>query len=180
MWLIWWSANILVAILTLSVLTFAITQLFNSTFRGFPPFWSTRSQVIARAIENLSPGTTDTVYELGCGRASFLRSLAARFPAARYIGVEYAFWPYLLGRLFTWQSRERIKIIKENFFKTDLRPATLIYFYLLPEVMPRLGAKLRTECRPGTIIISYQFSLPGWPPERKISQGHDTLYFYRI
>jgi tRNA G46 methylase TrmB len=36
------------------------------------------------------------VYELGCGRAGFLRALEEKFPQAKYIGVEYSFWPYLL------------------------------------------------------------------------------------
>lgn len=172
--------SVFLSLIVLILLSFAVAQFFNVMFRGLPPFLSTKSSVIIKAIEGVNLNSKDVVYELGCGRAKFLKNLYKKFPGTEYIGVEYSFLPYLLVKLELWLINSRIKIIKNNFFKISLADATLIYFYLLPEIMARVGQKIKSECRSGTRIISYQFSLPGLHPEKVIINKNDRLYFYRV
>ena len=171
--------DIILFIITLALLLFAITQFFNVLVRGLPPFLPTQDKIILRAGENLQLNSQDVVYELGCGRAKFLRSLVKKFPEAEYIGIEYSFLPYLLSRFQLLFTPGHIKIIKHNFFTVDLRRATLLYFYLLPETMERLSAKIKKECRPDTKVISYQFSLPDLVLDKIVIDQNRRLYFYR-
>jgi hypothetical protein len=166
--------------ISLLLLIFAAAQFFNVIVRGFPPFLPTKDKIITLASADLQLNNQDVVYELGCGRAKFLRNLAQKFPAAEYIGIEYSFFPYLLSKLQLLISREPVKIRKANFFKVDLSRATLLYFYLLPETMERLSLKIRQDCRPGTRVISYQFSVPGLELEKMVINKRDRLYFYRV
>ena len=43
--------------------------------------------------------------------------------------------------------------------------------------MPPLAKKIREECRPGTMIISYVFSLPGFTAEKVLKDGDSNIYF---
>ncbi|MFA6995532.1 MAG: hypothetical protein WC249_03985 [Patescibacteria group bacterium] len=172
--------SVFLIIIVAALLSFTVAQFFNVMVRGLPPFLSTKDSIITKAIEGVSLNSEDVVYELGCGRAKFLRSLYKKFSGTKYVGMEYSFLPYLLVRLELWLTNSRIKIIKNNFFKISLDDATLIYFYLLPEIMTRMGQKIKNECRPGTRIISYQFSLPGLRPEKIIINKNDRLYFYQV
>ena len=55
--------------------------------------------------------------------------------------------------------------------RADLSDANVIYCYLLPHFMGPLWKKLRQECKPGTLLYSYAFSVPGVTPET-VMQPH--------
>ena len=171
---------ILFGIIDIALLSFTVAQFYNVIIRGLPPFLPTQNVMIAKAVENIRLDRRDVVYELGCGRAKFLRNLAHRFPEAEYVGIEYSFLPYSLAYLQILISRLPVRLIKDNFFKIDLARATVLYFYLLPETMRRLSLKIKQECRPGTRVISYQFSLPDLDLERISIYKNKRLYFYRV
>ena len=65
-------------------------------------------------------------------------------------------------------------------FKADLQDADFIYCYLFPGMMGKLGAKIRSECKPGAIFISYMFSVPDWKPKQIITQNNGIIYFYEV
>jgi hypothetical protein len=174
------SLLILLCLALIVLLFFTIEQFFNVLFRGQAPFISTNKKIIKKAVEKIQLNVGETVYELGCGRALFLKSLAKKFPAARYRGVEHSLLPYWLAKLQNAVAKSKIEIIKDNFFKINLSDANLIYCYLNPKMMEELSLKIKSECRPGTKIISYQFSLPGARLEKFIKDGSKRIYFYRV
>ena len=168
-------------LLLLVFFIFFIIQFFNICFRGFAPFISTRPKVIQKIINELKMEEDSTVYELGCGRAGFLRALRKKYPQAKLIGIEYSFLPYLIGQIQNSLTGCKLKILKENFLKADLSEADVIYCYLNQATMKKLAAKFSQECRPGTVIISYLFSLPDRESEKVIEAGkREKIYFYRI
>jgi hypothetical protein len=161
---------------------FFVVQFFNICFRGFAPFISTRPKVIAKIISELKMRKDATVYELGCGRAGFLRALRKKYPQAKLIGIEYSFLPYLLGQIQNSFTGCKLKIIKKNFLKVDLSRADVIYCYLNEASMKALEGKFNKECKSGTVIISYMFSLPNMKSEKELAVRNekDKVYFYRI
>ena len=56
--------------------------------------------------------------------------------------------------------------------------------YLFPDVMHDLAQKLTSELKPGAIIISFNFNLPGLVPDqivRPVGSLHsDPIYIYRV
>ena len=82
---------------------------------------------------------------------------------------------------------DRVKVLKQDLFKTDISQATVLTMYLLPNTVNMLSEKLQTELRPGTRIISHDYGLAGWIPEEtkqfdledkiKISGVTTTLIF---
>jgi len=169
-------------LLLLVFFIFFVIQFFNICFRGFAPFISTRSRVIQKIINELKIKEDATVYELGCGRAGFLRALRKKYPQAKLTGIEYSFLPYLLGQIQNSFTGSKLKIIKKNFLKVDLSQADVIYCYLNEKTMKSLEGKFKNECKGDTIIISYLFSLPNTKSEKELAVRNekDKVYFYRI
>jgi hypothetical protein len=56
----------------------------------------------------------------------------------------------------------------KNFYNQDLSKADIFFCFLTPKAMLKLSAKFESELKPGTRIISYAFSIPGWSPEKII------------
>jgi hypothetical protein len=69
--------------------------------------------------------------------------------------------------------------VVQDLFATDVSPATVVTLYLGPDVNRRLRPKLLRELRPGTRIVSHDFSLGDWSPEQTVSvpqaPGHQVL-----
>jgi hypothetical protein len=63
---------------------------------------------------------------------------------------------------------DRVKFVKQDLFKTDISQATVLTMYLLPDTVNMLKDKLATELKPGTRIISHDYPLTGWIPEKYV------------
>jgi trans-aconitate methyltransferase len=160
---------------------FFISQFYNIIFRGFAPFIASKKSVINKIIENLEIKDGQKVYELGCGQANFLRQAERKNPKAKFIGVEYSFLPYVLAETQLSFSNSHINFKKENFYKTDLHDADIVYCYLNVKTMIGLEKKFIAECKPGTQIVSYQFPLPNRTADKVLEiDKNDKVYFYTL
>jgi hypothetical protein len=172
--------SILVFIALLILLS---SQFYNIIFRGFAPFISSRPFVIQTVLRELNMKEDAKVYELGCGKAGFLRAIEEKYPRARLVGIENSLWPYLLARLQKVLSKSKMELRKGDLFKADIKDADVIYCYLINTMMPRVGEKVKGECKPGTLIVSYIFSIPGWTPEKDVEvkeKPGEKIHFYRV
>jgi len=80
------------------VLVFSSIQFYNIVFRGFAPFISTKFEAILTILKDLNLKGSEHVYELGSGKAGFLRAIEQRFGNKNLIGIEYSFFPYILEK----------------------------------------------------------------------------------
>jgi hypothetical protein len=76
--------------------------------------------------------------------------------------------------LIGWRARRgavhgQVRILRENFFHTNLRKADVITAYLSPAAMEKLAPKLLAELKPGARVVSYRRPIPGWL--RRVSVG---------
>jgi hypothetical protein len=69
---------------------------------------------------------------------------------------------------------ERVKFVRQDFFKADISQATVITMYLLPSVNMQLRPAL-LALKPGTRIVSHDFDLGDWPPDRKTTVRKNTF-----
>jgi len=178
-----WSLVIfLIFLICLTIfLIFFVVQFYNIFFRGFAPFIATKRKIIKKIIDEIEVKKSTKIYELGCGRAGFLRAVRKAYSEVELIGIEYAFFPYLIGQIQNAFTRSRLKIIKKNFFKVDLSEADVIYCYLNGKMMKELEEKFKKECKKGTMIISYTFPLHKTQPAKVMSveNSSDKVYFYK-
>jgi hypothetical protein len=64
-------------------------------------------------------------------------------------------------------------VIEGDLFDADISAATVVTLYLSPSVNNRLETKLRRELRPGTRIVSHQFGIGAWSPDRVVRAEDD-------
>jgi SAM-dependent methyltransferase len=137
---------------------------------------------IAEAMLTLAGVTKDdVVYDLGSGDGR-LPILAAQLHGARGVGIELD--PKLVA--LSWTNArdagvgDRVTFIEGDLFTADISPATVVMLYLSTSVLRQLEPRLRSELRPGTRIVSHQFWIPGWPPEKTIRVDASELFLLRV
>jgi len=136
----------------------------------------------ADAFIEAAPMQPNQVFvDLGCGDGRILRR-ARRVHGVRAIGYEINLLAYAKARLSSIGSG--IEIRWQNFWKADLSGVDTVFCYLYPDVLPKLGAKLRRELKPGAWVACCNFALPHWKPERILrptrGRNSDPIYLYRV
>jgi len=72
---------------------------------------------------------------------------------------------------------DRVEFIQKSFFDVDVSPATVVTLYLGRELNLRLRPKLQRELRKGSRIVSHEFDMGDWAPDKTITvQGKDKAY----
>ena len=127
-------------------------------------------EVIAAMMEAAKVGAGDVVYDLGCGEGEIVIA-AARLYGARGVGVDLDPERIRNARANAASAgvTDRVTFIEQDLFKMDVSPATVVTLYLLPELNERLRPKLLSELRPGSRIVSHDFGMGDWVPERTIT-----------
>jgi SAM-dependent methyltransferase len=109
----------------------------------------------------------DVVYDLGCGDGRILIAAAKQY-GARGVGIEIdpAYVKIAREKVRAEGLADRIRIVQQDLFLADLRPATVVMLYLGPAVMAKLRPKLLRELRPGTRVVSHAFDFgEDWKPD---------------
>jgi len=128
------------------------------------------------AMLNLAQVTgQDVVYDLGSGDGR-IPIAAAQLFGARGVGVE-------IDRALVQRARERsagasvadrVVFIEGDLFEADVSGATVVTLFLLQGLNLKLLPKLRRELKPGSRIVSLNFTMgDAWPPD--ISQDVEGL-----
>jgi hypothetical protein len=171
-------------IILLFIAVVLLRQFFCVICSGYAPFIPTKKEIIEEIINKAEFKDGSVVYELGCGHAGFLRLVEKKFPKIeKLVGVEYFLSPFLIAGIQLALHKSKIKLLKKNLFDVDLKEADIIYCFLNKPTMEKLKEKFLRECKPGTQIISYQFTLPDMAPEKIVDVNNDEkhkIYFYKI
>ena len=133
------------------------------------PFVTTPDQVTLAMLELARVGPADHVIDLGSGDGRIVITAAKRF-GARGLGVEIV--PELVRKSRELARAagvaERVEFREQDLFATDLGRATVVTMYLLPAVNLQLRPRL-LALAPGTRIVSHDWDLGDWQPERTVT-----------
>jgi len=172
--------DILLILMAVFCLLLSFTALVSIALRV--PYVPTKKRVMDKIFDILNLDKNKTFIDLGCGDARMLIEAEKR-SGAKTIGYEIAPLVYLLALARKVVNRSKTKIYFKNFFKENLKQADVIFCYLMPEQLKRLGAKINNECRDGTMIVSNTFEIVGLKPKKifkkNLIEKTPTLYFYQ-
>jgi len=130
------------------------------------PFVPTPDEVVTEMLKMAQVGEDDVLYDLGCGDGRIVITAAKKF-GCRGTGIDID--PERIK-----ESREnaikagvsnRVKFIQMDLFEAEFSEATVVTLYLLSDVNLRLRPKLLRELRPGTRVVSHEFSMGKWEPD---------------
>ena len=148
------------------------------------PFVASPIEVVRKMLEysDLKPG--EKLYDLGCGDGRVVIMAAEEFGASS-VGVD-------LNKRLVSEARKKakalgldecVKIVNGNIFDLDLSQADVVTMYLTTGANEKVRPKLEQELKAGARIVTHDFSIPGWSPERnlKFREGYrsHTIYLYR-
>ncbi|MDX2229583.1 MAG: class I SAM-dependent methyltransferase [Leptolyngbyaceae cyanobacterium bins.349] len=125
--------------------------------------------------------STDRVYDLGSGDGRIVITAAKQY-GARGTGIDID--PERIKEANANAQKAGVTNLvdfrQEDLFKSDFKDATVVTLYLLPRLNVQLRPKLLRELKPGTRIVSHQFDMGEWKPEKVVKVGDRTIYYWTI
>ena len=126
-------------------------------------------------------GKDDVVYDLGCGDGRIVIEAAKRY-GVRAVGIDID--PQRIAEARANAKKAGVTKLVEfrlaDLFQADLRPATVVTLYLLPSLNVKLMPKLRAELRKGARIVSHDFEMGDWKPDRSVDVNGRAVYLWTI
>jgi hypothetical protein len=112
------------------------------------------------------------VYDLGSGDGRIPITAAKKF-GARGVGIEIDSGLVAKARRKARAAgvADKVTFHRGDLFKADLSEATVVTLYLWPEINIKLRPKLLRELDPGDRIVSHDFRMGDWKPERETRAG---------
>jgi ubiquinone/menaquinone biosynthesis C-methylase UbiE len=171
----------------LNVLLTTIAILITSTFVHTQqktkdvPYVPTPQTVVDEMLKIAAVTKDDIVYDLGCGDGRIVITAAKKYQA-RGVGVDIDPERVKEANANALQAgiTDRVNFIEQDLFQTDLRKASVVTLYLLPEVNLRLRPKLWRELKPGTRVVSHSFDMGDWKPDKTVKVEHRTIYYWVV
>lgn len=159
-----------------------LTLVFWGTVKGDVPLFLSSSAVSDAVIAIVARENAASFADIGAGVGTVVAPLARQFPGLRIQAMERAPLPWLMA---LWRCRKlpNVEVRLGSLWRGNLAGYAVVFAFLSPLVMARVGEKVRRDMREGSLFISSSFPVPGWLPEAvvEIDDSRKTrLYCYRI
>jgi cyclopropane fatty-acyl-phospholipid synthase-like methyltransferase len=148
---------------------------------GEVPFVPTPPEVVDRMLEMAQVKSGDVVYDLGSGDGRIIIRAAKRY-GVKGVGIEI--------------DAELVQKAKDNAFKekvdhlvefraqdaltVNVSPANVVTLYMLPEFNAKLRPIFDKQLKPGTRVVSHDFEIEGWVPDKVERIKGDFLHDHTI
>jgi precorrin-6B methylase 2 len=182
-----WHRSVSLALLMMMT-ALALTAGAQSTTETRPldvPYVPTHEKVVAEMLRVANVRREDVLYDLGSGDGRIVIT-AARELGTRGTGIDID--PERVRDANDNARRagvtDKVKFVQGDIFDAKISDATVVTMYLLPAVNMRLRPKLLSELRPGTRIVSHNYDMGDWKPEKtivvKMPGGDHTVYYWVV
>lgn len=148
------------------------------------PYVPTHETVVAEMLKVAKVGKNDVLYDLGSGDGRIPITAAKRF-GTRGVGVDIDPARITEARENAKKAgvADKVKFMQQDLFETDIKEATVVTLYLLPDVNLRLRPKLLADLKPGTRVVSHNYDMGDWKPLKtitvKVPEEH-TIYYWVV
>jgi uncharacterized protein (TIGR03000 family) len=117
-------------------------------------------------------GKNDVVYDLGCGDGRIVIAAVQDFNAKRGVGVDIDEDLVKLSKEEAKNAKveDRVSFRKQDVLEIkDLADASVVMLYMGEDVNLRLRPILQKTLKPGSRIVSHDFKMGDWAPDKKIT-----------
>lgn len=146
------------------------------------PYQPSPVNVVDKMLALAKVGSSDVLYDLGCGDGRIVITAAQRY-GARGVGIDLDPVRIAEARENARQAgvAERVRFVVADLFKSDFSDATVVTLFLYPDVNRRLRPQLWQQLKTGTRVVSHVWDMgPEWPPQKTaIVQGR-RIFFWTI
>jgi tRNA G37 N-methylase Trm5 len=161
----------LTTVLAVIVLAFAAVAIAQTATKELDvPYVPTKTRVVEQMLKMGKVGKKDVLYDLGCGDGRIVVTAAKKF-GTRGVGIDID-----PDRIKEAKENaraagvdDRVKFIQGDLFQANIKDATVVTLYLLPEVNLKLKPKLLSDLKPGTRVVSHNYDMgDDWKPEQTV------------
>ena len=143
--------------------------LFWSTFRTQVPYYPSGQRVWQAVSDLLPPDRPVRLIDIGSGLGGLVLDLNRRRPNSALTGIELAPLPWLLSVLRARMTGSAARFVRGDYERLNFAEFDVVFAYLSPAAMAALWRKAKCEMRPATMLISYEFDIPGSDPNRIVA-----------
>lgn len=145
------------------------------------PYVPTPHAVVEEMLRLANVTPDDVLYDLGCGDGRIVIAAAQRF-GARGVGVDINPQRISEAQANAQQAgvADRVQFLQQDLFATDLHAATVVTLYLLPTINLQLRSILLEQLRPGSRVVSHEFHMDDWRPDRTAEVDDHKIYLWVI
>ena len=174
---------LLLSLVLASSLAFAQAQPARKPANQAPDviFVPTPQEVVDEMLRLADVKKGDVLYDLGSGDGRIPVTAAKKF-GVRAVGIDID--PQRIAEANENAKRNGVTSLvtfrNEDLFKANFSEASVVTLYLLPDLNEKLRPKLWAELKPGTRIVSHQFEMGKWTPEKTVEMNGRTIYFWTV
>jgi hypothetical protein len=134
------------------------------------PYVPTPEEIVSEMLKLADVRAGDFLIDLGSGDGRIVITAAEKF-GARGFGVDID--PDLVKHANQMAVKagvaDRVRFEQRDLFQTPLGDATVLTLYLLPGIVTKLVPKILAEMRSGTRVVSHDYPLSPWTPDRHLT-----------
>ncbi len=152
------------------------------------PFVPSPTSVVEFMLRLADLKAEESLFDLGSGDGRTVIMAASVF-GARGVGVELRddLVKKALVTINDYCLGNRVTILNDDIFNVNIDEADVVYLYLTTSANEKLKPKLEHDLKPGTRIVSHDYAIVGWNPEKietfcenpKLGYPTHTIYLYR-
>jgi len=145
----------------------------------------TPEYIVDKMLELAQVKKGDVVYDLGCGDGRIVVRAAKKY-GVRGVGIDLNPERVIesLENVKEHKVEKLVKIKQGNILKEDVRKASVVMLYILPDLMAKLEPVLLKQLKPGSRVVSHAFQMDEWKAEKEITYEYEganyNLYLYIV
>jgi SAM-dependent methyltransferase len=149
------------------------------------PYVPTPYEVVNEMLRMAGVSKNDVLYDLGCGDGRIVIA-AAKEIGCRGIGIDIDPQRIEESKINAEKAgvTDKVKFLQQDLFEADFSKATVVTLYLLQTVNLELRPKILRVLKPGTRIVSHDFSMKEWKSDKstevKLERRSHSVYFWIV
>jgi precorrin-6B methylase 2 len=147
-------------------------------FYGLPSI-PTKPDRIRKALKLVNLQADEVLYDLGAGDGRVLLIAAKEF-GVRAVGIEVG--PVQCALIWLRAAAgglgDRIKIRWEDYLKSDLSEADVVFLYATSKEVVKSADHLRRQMKKGSRLVSISADFPAWEPSA--FDDRDLIFVYEM
>ncbi len=175
--------NVLTLAISIMFLIIASVIIYSLIFAGrsLAPWIPSKTAMVAKALDEIQPKEGMRFVDLGCGDGRIVFFAHRRY-GLDATGYEYSILPYIIAKIRQLKYfKKPVHIAFKDLYTQSLKDFDIIFVYGLSTgpFQDTLAPKIEREARPGSYVVSYNFSFANKKPLIEFHEQWRNLYVYR-
>ncbi len=140
----------------------------------------TPHDVVERMLDMAGVGPGDYVVDLGCGDGRIVIAAAKRGAYGHGIDLDPQRIKEARKNAKKAGVADNVVFAEQNIYDTDFSKANVITMYLFPSINLKLRPFLLKNLKPGSRVVSHDFAMDEWKPDRQHGRMENHAVFLWI